>query len=169
MIRATEIKEKIYELARQVAEDEQIELVDVTILGAGKKMLVRVTIDKESGVTISDCERMSRGLEALLDVEDLIQAAYMLEVSSPGLDRPLTKMRDFERSRGKLARIITSEKIGNESFFIGRVIDTGDNWIRLRLEEKPVKRPSKKKVSEEPRDVFIPFEKISKAKLEIEP
>jgi len=60
MIRATEIKEKIYELARQVAEDEQIELVDVTILGAGKKMLVRVTIDKESGVTISDCERMSR-------------------------------------------------------------------------------------------------------------
>jgi ribosome maturation factor RimP len=112
---------------------------------------------------------MSRGLEALLDVEDLIQVAYMLEVSSPGLDRPLTKMRDFERSRGKLARIVTSEKIGNESFFIGRVIDTGDNWIRLRLEEKPVKRPSKKKVSEEPRDVFIPFEKISKAKLEIEP
>ncbi len=169
MIRATEIKEKIYELARQVAEDEQIELVDVTILGAGKKMLVRVTIDKESGVAISDCERMSRGLEALLDVEDLIQVAYMLEVSSPGLDRPLTKMRDFERSRGKLARIVTSEKIGNESFFIGRVIDTGDNWIRLRLEEKSVKRPSKKKVSEEPRDVFIPFEKISKAKLEIEP
>jgi len=169
MIRATEIKEKIYELARQVAEDEQIELVDVTILGAGKRMLVRITIDKESGVTISDCERMSRGLEALLDVEDLIQVAYMLEVSSPGLDRPLRKMGDFERSRGKLARIITSEKIGNESFFIGRVIDTGDNWIRLRLEEKPVKGHSKRKVSEEPRDVFIPFEKISKAKLEIEP
>jgi ribosome maturation factor RimP len=169
MMRATEIKEKIHELARQVAEDEQVELVDVTILGAGKKMLVRVTIDKESGVTIGDCERMSRGLEALLDVEDLIQVAYMLEVSSPGLDRPLTKMRDFERSRGKLARIITSEKVGNESFFVGRIIDTGDNWIRLRLEEKPVKRPSRKKILEEPRDVFIPFEKISKAKLEIEP
>jgi ribosome maturation factor RimP len=169
MIHTTEIKEKIYEFARQVAEDEQLELVDVTIMGAVKKMLVRVTIDKESSVTISDCERMSRSLEALLDVEDIIQVPYMLEVSSPGLDRPLTKMRDFERSRGKLARIVTSEKIGNESFFIGRIIDTGDNWIRLRLEDKPVKRPLKKKVSEEPRDVFIPFEKISKAKLEIEP
>jgi ribosome maturation factor RimP len=169
MIHATEIKEKIYEFARQVAEDEQLELVNVTILGAVKKMLLRVTIDKESGVTISDCERMSRSLEALLDVEDIIQVPYMLEVSSPGLDRPLTKMKDFERSRGKLARITTSEKIGNESFFIGRIIDTGDNWLRLRLEDKPVKRTLKKKGSEEPRDVFIPFEKISKAKLEIEP
>jgi ribosome maturation factor RimP len=169
MMRDTEIKDKIYELARQVAEDEQFELVDVTILGAGRKMLVRVTIDKEGGVTVGDCERMSRGIEALMDVEDVINTTYMLEVSSPGLDRPLTKMRDFVRSMGKLARIITSEKIGGESFFIGRIVDTGDNFIRLRLEDKPAKGTKKKKVPEEPRDIFIPVEKISKAKLEIEP
>ena len=169
MSRDTEIKEKIYELARQVAEDEQIELVGVAFLGTGRKMLVRVTIDKENGVTVGDCERMSRGIEALLDVEDIIKVGYMLEVSSPGLDRPLSKMRDFVRSVGKLARVITSEKIGNETLFIGRIIDTGDNWIRLRLEEKPAKGHAKKKVAEEPRDAFIPFEKISKAKLEIEP
>ena len=78
-------------------------------------------------------------------------------------------MRDFVRSVGKLARVITSEKIGNETLFIGRIIDTGDNWIRLRLEEKPAKGHAKKKVAEEPKDVFIPVEKISKAKLEIAP
>ena len=169
MSRDTEIKEKIYELARQVAEDEEIELAGVAILGTGGKMLVRITIDTESGVTVGDCERMSRGIEALLEVEDIIKVGYMLEVSSPGLDRPLTKMRDFVRSVGKLAKIVTTEKIGNESSFIGRIIDTGDNWIRLRLEDKPAKGPQKKKLSAEPKDVFIPVEKISKAKLEIAP
>ncbi len=168
MFHTAELKEKITELAGQVAEDEGIELYDVVVLGAGRKTLVRVIIDKESGVTVGDCERISRGLEALLDVEDLIKTPYMLEVSSPGLDRPLTKMKDFERSRGKLARITTTEKIGNESFFIGRIIDTGENWIRLQLEEKTTKGAPKKKSSEKPEDVFIPFEKISKAKLEIE-
>src|SRR5664279_541678 len=169
MSRADDIKGKIHELAEQVAEDEGLELVDIIILGSARKMLLRVIIDKESGVTVGDCERMSRGIEALLDVEDIVKAAYTLEVSSPGLDRPLVKMKDFERSRGKLARVITSEKIGNETFFIGRIIDTGSNSIRLRLEEKPAKGHAKKKVAEEPRDAFIPFEKISKANLEIQP
>ncbi len=169
MNRADDIKAKIYELAGQVAEDEGLELVDVFIGGSGRKMLLRIIIDKESGVTVGDCERTSRGIEALLDVEDFVNASYMLEVSSPGLDRPLTRMKDFERSRGKLARVITSEKIGNDTFFIGRIIDTGDNWIRLRLEDKPTKGYAKKRVAAEPRDAFIPFEKISKAKLEIEP
>jgi ribosome maturation factor RimP len=169
MIDSQEIKDRVQELAANVAEDEQVELVSIAILGAGKKKLVKVIIDKEGGVSISDCERMSRGLETLLDVEDIFPIAYMLEVSSPGLDRPLTQMRDFERSVGKLAKVITSEKVGNDTIFIGRIIDTGDNWIRLRFEEKPLKgRMPKKKPDEEHNDVFIPFEKISRARLEIE-
>jgi ribosome maturation factor RimP len=164
-----EIKEKVQELAANVAEDEQVELVSITILGAGRKKIVKVFIDKEGGVSIGDCERMSRGLETLLDVEDIFPAAYMLEVSSPGLDRPLTQMKDFERSIGKLAKVITSEKVGNDTLFIARIIDTGDNWIRLRFEEKPLKgRVAKKRTNEEPNDVFIPFDKISRARLEIE-
>ena len=111
---------------------------------------------------------MSRELEALLDVEDLFQSAYMLEVSSPGIDRPLATMKDFEKSMGKLARVITTESIGNGTFFIGRIIDTGENWIRLRPEEKPAKGRPKKKEPSEPADVFIPFDKVSKARLEIE-
>jgi len=169
MIRDSGIKGKVEELARQVAEDEQVELVDAFVLGSGQKTVVRIIIDKESGVTVGDCEKVSRGIEALLDVENVLDTAYMLEVSSPGLDRPLTKITDFERSVGKLARIVTSEKVSGESFFLGRIVDTGDNFIRLRLEDKPAKGAKKKKVAEEPRDVFIPVEKISKAKLEIEP
>jgi len=169
MMDETEIGEKVLELAGNVAEDEKVELVGLAILGSGRKKLVRVTIDREGGVSIGDCERVSRSLETLLDVEDLFKSSYMLEVSSPGIDRPLTTMKDFERNTGKLAKIVTNEKVGDETCFIGRIIDTGENWIRLRFEKKPLKgRAVKKKGDEEPRDVFIPFDRISRARLEIE-
>ncbi len=152
----TAIKEKILELATGVAEDEGVEIVNVEILGSVKKILLRIYIDKEGGVTIGDCERISRRLEALLDVEDFIKTSYVLEVSSPGLDRPLLQKVDFEKNIGKLVRIITSEKIDNQTFFIGRIIDVGDTWVRLKIKSK------------EEKDLYIPLNKISKAKLEIE-
>lgn len=155
------IKQKIHELASQVAEDEGLELVSVDILGTGKRTILKVVVDKEGGVTIGDCEKMSRSLEALLDVEDPIKGPYVLEVSSPGLDRPLIKQTDFERNIEKLARIITTEKIDNQTFFIGRIIDVGEGWIRLKLGRKGDKE-------KEGKDIFIPMDKISKARLEIE-
>lgn len=152
-----ETRQKIHTLAAQVAEDEGLELVGVDLLGKGKSMLLRVVVDKEGGVTISDCERMSRSLEALLDVEDPIKGSYVLEVSSPGLDRPLASQRDFERNIEKLARVVTTEKIDNQTFFVGRIIDVGEGWIRLRIEQKGGEK-----------DLFIPLDKIAKARLEIE-
>jgi ribosome maturation factor RimP len=163
-----DIQNRMRTLAGQVAEDEGLELIEAVVLGPGRKKIVRVTVDKESGVNVGDCERVSRGLEALLDVEDLFMGAYLLEVSSPGLDRPLAKMSDFVRSTGKLAKVVTSENIGNGNVFVGRIIDTGEDWIRLRPEEKPEKGRPKKKAAAEPADVFIPLDKISKARLEIE-
>jgi len=154
------IKHKIHELASQVAEDEGLELVSVDILGTGRRTMLKVVVDKEGGVTVGDCEKMSRSLEALLDVEDPIKGPYVLEVSSPGLDRPLLTQADFERNIEKLARIVTSEKINNQTFFIGRIIDVGEGWIRLKIEKKGAKEESK--------DIFIPMDKISKARLEIE-
>lgn len=151
------VKNKVLELATQAAEDEGLELVSADILGKGKRLVVRVFIDKEGGVTISDCERMSRGLEALLDVEDPIKGPYVLEVSSPGLDRPLAGRRDFERNIGKLVRIVTTEKIDNQSFLIGRITDVGDGWVRLSIESKGGGK-----------DLFVPLDKVSKARLEIE-
>jgi len=152
-----DVRSKIYDLALQVAEDEGLELVSVDILGRGSKSMLKVVIDREGSVSIGDCERMSRSLEALLDVEDPIKGTYVLEVSSPGLDRPLVKQRDFEKSIGKLARITTSEKINNETFFIGRITDSGEGWVRLKIGEK-----------DKSKDIFIPMEKIKKARLEVE-
>jgi ribosome maturation factor RimP len=78
-------------------------------------------------------------------------------VSSPGLDMPLVKQKDFEKNIGKLARITTSEKINNETFFIGRITDAGEGWVRLKIGEK-----------DKSKDIFIPMDKIKKARLEIE-
>jgi len=151
------IKQTIFEFASRAAEDEGLELVSADILGIGRKTILKVVVDKEGGVAVGDCERMSRSLEALLDVEDPIKGAYVLEVSSPGLDRHLVKQKDFEKSIGKLARITTSEKINNETFFIGRITDTGDGWVRLKIGEK-----------NKGKDIFIPIDKIKKARLEVE-
>ncbi|MEW6117355.1 MAG: ribosome maturation factor RimP [Nitrospirota bacterium] len=150
------VKQKVHELAAQAAEGEGLELVGIDLLGQGRRTLLRVVVDKEGGVTIADCERMSRSLEALLDVEDPIKSPYVLEVSSPGLDRPLTTQRDFERNIEKLARVVTTEKIDNQTFFVGRIIDVGEGWIRLKIEKGAGK------------DLFIPLDKIAKARLEIE-
>lgn len=150
-------KQKVFDLALQAAEGEGLELVSADILGKGRRLVLRVTVDKDGGVTIGDCEKMSRSLEALLDVEDPIKSSYVLEVSSPGLDRPLPRQKDFEKNIGKLVRVITKEKINNQTFFIGRIADAGDGWIRLKIENKP-----------DSDDIFIPLAKISKARLEIE-
>ncbi|HMK43338.1 MAG TPA: ribosome maturation factor RimP [Dissulfurispiraceae bacterium] len=165
---------RVYELAVQVAEDLHFELVSADFVGRARRSLVRVVIDKEGGVTIADCEKMSRALEALLDVEDPISGAYMLEVSSPGLDRPLVSQRDFERSVGKLVRIVTSSQIDRQTFFIGRISDVGDGWVRLKPEQrisgKPIKVSKRAEAvrGEGADDIFIPLETIAKARLEIE-
>jgi ribosome maturation factor RimP len=115
--------------------------------------LLRVTIDKEGSVTLDDCERFSRSLEAILDVEDPIPLSYSLEVSSPGLDRPLRELKDFEKNVGKLARIITVEKIEDQNLFIGRISMVNSKSLRLLVND---------------REIDIPFEKILRARLEVE-
>lgn len=147
-----EIKKKVLKLAQQVAYDHSVELFDIELLGRGK-LLLRVIIDREEGVTLNDCESFSRSLEALLDVENLIPASYTLEVSSPGLDRPLRSLKDFKKHTDKLARIITIEKIENQNLFIGRISGIDSNVVKLSVHG---------------RELDIPFEKISKARLEVE-
>jgi len=147
-----EIKNRVLKLAKQVAEEQGVELFDIELLGRGK-LLLRVMIDKEGGVTLDDCERFSRSFEAILDVEDPIPASYTLEVSSPGLDRPLREMKDFEKNIGKLARIITIEKIENQNLFVGRILNVSSDFLKLLVHG---------------REIDIPYDKISKARLEVE-
>lgn len=145
-------KQKILMLAKQIADEYGVEIFDIDLFGKGK-MVLRVIIDKEEGVTLDDCESFSRRLGFLLDVEDPLPCSYVLEVSSPGLDRPLRNIKDFKKNTGKLVRIITKEKIENQSFFLGRIINVNDNLISLSMIN---------------REIVIPIEKISKAKLEVE-
>jgi ribosome maturation factor RimP len=146
------IKNKVSRLAKQVAEEQEVELFDIELSGR-YKLLLRVTIDKEGGVTLDDCERFSRSLEAILDVEDPIPVSYSLEVSSPGLDRPLRELKDFEKNVGKLARIVTVEKIEDQNIFIGRISMVNSKSLRLLVND---------------REIDIPFEKILRARLEVE-
>jgi ribosome maturation factor RimP len=89
---------KVTQIAERVARSEGLEIVDVELLGGGKKRLLRIYIDKPGGVSHADCETVSQQVGTILDVEDVIPGgSYTLEVSSPGLERKLTKAKDFER------------------------------------------------------------------------
>jgi ribosome maturation factor RimP len=146
------IKKKVFTFAEQVADEQGVEIFDIELLGKGK-LLLRVSIEREGGVTLDNCEKFSRAFGALLDVEDIFPGQYNLEVSSPGIDRPLRSLQEFEKHKGKLARIITAEKINNQNFFSGRISSVSGNFVKLLVNSQ---------------EIDIPFDKISKAKLEIE-
>jgi ribosome maturation factor RimP len=172
--------EKIRGAAERVARSEGLEIFDVE-WKIGKQRFLRVYIDRPpaavgstSGMKVasgpgdvvsdpygaishSDCERVSQQLSVILDVEGLIEGSgYVLEVSSPGLDRALRKSADFERFAGKLAKITTSEPIGEQSFFEGRLAGMADGKVRLELQGK------------NGRVVEVPLEAIRKANLVVE-
>jgi len=146
------MRQKIFQLAEQVAEEQGVELFGIELLGRGK-VLLRVFIDKDGGVTLDDCQRFSKSLGIILDVENPIPGSYKMEVSSPGLDRPLRNLKDYEKNTGKLARVITKEKIENRNFFIGRILGIHYGMIRLLVGEQ---------------EMNIPVDNISRASLEIE-
>jgi len=148
-----DIKNKIRELADSIAVQHTVEIVDIEFAGSSRKPLIRIFIDKESGITLDECSKFSRALSALFDVEDPIPSAYILEVSSPGLDRPLKAMRDFERSIGKLVRVITRAMIEGQNIFTGRITGVEGGDITLSIDDK---------------EIEIPFDQVSKARLEIE-
>ena len=124
----------------------------------GQMGAAEVVHDPYPKISHSDCERVSQQLSVILDVEDLIPgpAGYTLEVSSPGMDRALKKPADFERFRGRLAKISTSEPVGEAKFFEGRLAGFADGKVRMELKGK------------EARTVEVPLEAIRKANLVVE-
>ena len=171
--------EKIREAAERVARSEGLEIVDVE-WKIGKQRFLRVYIDRVSKstgeisdaagaveptvahdpypkISHADCERVSKQLSVILDVEELIPGpGYILEVSSPGMDRALNKPADFERFKGRLAKITTSEPVGEAKFFEGRLAGFGGGKVRMELKGK------------EARTVELPIEMIRKANLAVE-
>lgn len=147
------LEKKIAGIIEPVINALGIELANMEFSTERGRLLLRVFIDKEGGVTIDDCELVSREIGSILEVEDPIERAYTLEVSSPGLDRPLKRPEDFRRASGKTARVVTHEPIDKQTFFVGDIIDAGDMEIVLLL-------PKDKRVP-------IPYKNISKARLEV--
>jgi ribosome maturation factor RimP len=125
---------------------------------SGQVGAAEVANDPYPKISHADCERVSQQLSVILDVEDLIPgpAGYTLEVSSPGMDRALKKAADFERFKGRLAKISTSEPVGEAKFFEGRLAGFADGKVRMELKGK------------EPRTVEVPLEAIRKANLVVE-
>jgi len=102
--------DKARQLIEPVIAERGLELVDLELGLEGRSRVFRVFIDKEEGVTLDDCVEVSRDIDPILDVEDLIPSAYRLEVSSPGLDRPLRTPSDFQRFQGERVKVKTKEK-----------------------------------------------------------
>ena len=132
------LEARITVLAEQVAASMGLEIVLVEIKGEGNSSILRTYIDQPSGITLDDCERFSKRFSVALDVEDWIPFRYVMEVSSPGINRPLVKEADFHRFCGKNAKVRTRLPIEGQRSFRGKL--AGVNEGRLTLEVSQEKR-----------------------------
>ena len=140
---------KINEIAERVADPEGIEIVEVQLLGAGRGRLLRVFIDRPQGVSHGDCEFISQQLGTILDVEDAVPGgAYLLEVSSPGLDRKLMRPADYQRFTGSVVKVTTREPVEGNRHFQGRLESFQEG--RLTLDLSPNRKEGKGKKGSRP-------------------
>jgi ribosome maturation factor RimP len=132
------LEPRITELAEQVAASMGMEVVLVEIKGDGNNTVVRAFIDQPAGVSLDDCERFSKRFSVSLDVEDWLPFSYVLEVSSPGVNRPLIKEADFRRFCGKNAKVKTRLPVEGQRNFKGQIAGVTEG--RLALEVAPGKQ-----------------------------
>jgi ribosome maturation factor RimP len=125
--------ERVRRLIEETVQSQGYELVEAELKGSGKNSILRIFIDKPSGISHRDCELVTEQVGTVLDVEDLIPSSYTLEVSSPGLDRKLVKESDYTRFDGKLARVQTRIPLNQQKVFRGRLQGLHDGKVRLEL------------------------------------
>lgn len=153
--------ERIREIAARVAAAYGLEIFDLTMRRESGADVLRVVLDRpgpaatpEESVSIEDCAKVSHELGTILDVEDALPASYTLEVSSPGLDRPLRDAEDYRRFAGRLAKIVTREPVNRQTAFAGRLRGIeGDDVLFESEGGKPLR---------------LPLRLISRARLEVE-
>jgi ribosome maturation factor RimP len=145
--------EKVREIAERVARFGGLEVVEVELRGGGKARMLRLVIDKPGGVTHDDCANLSREVGTILDVEDAIPgASYTLEVSSPGLDRKLTKAADFERFVGSRVKLTTRNPVAGGKHYEGKLESFAEGKLTLDLsaaKKKPKAEVVAKKIEVE--------------------
>lgn len=145
--------EIVAELAEQLAAPLRLEIVDVEFRREPGGRVLRVFIDKPGGVTLDDCQALSRRLSAKLDEVDPIEESYNLEVSSPGIERPLTKPKDYIRFAGHRVHVRTYGPVDGRRNFTGELLGLEDDDVVVRVDEG---------------DVRIPLSQVAKARLAAE-
>lgn len=145
------LTERIEQLIAPTIESMGYEVVRVQLIGDHDPRL-QIMAERQDGraMHVDDCADLSRAISALLDVEDPIVGAYTLEVSSPGIDRPLTRVKDFERFAGFEAKVETQRPVGGRKRFRGKLIGIDGGQVRMRVDGV---------------DVDVPYDDIAKARL----
>lgn len=136
LVAKTSIDRRLAEMVRPTVEGMGYELVRVRLMG-GQKKTVQIMADlPEGGIEVDDCAKISTAVSAVLDVEDPLEDAYTLEVSSPGIDRPLTRLKDFDAWEGFEARLETAELIDGRRRFKGRLAGTEGDEVLIEIEDQ---------------------------------
>jgi ribosome maturation factor RimP len=150
----SDVAEQIRRILEPILESMGLSLWEMEFLKQGPQWLLRIYIDRESGgVTLNDCETVSRDLSAALDVEDIIPHAFTLEVSSPGLDRTLTKPEHFTRFIGSMVKIKTYQPVDGQKVFRGKLLGLLEDIVKIEFESGTV--------------IELPMTGIAKASLEV--
>jgi ribosome maturation factor RimP len=136
MTKHEDYEQRTQKLLEPILEKNHYELYDVEFVKEGGNWYLRIFIDKDSGITIDDCELVSKALSELLDVHDYISEAYMLEVSSPGLGRQLRRDRHFEKSIGEEVEVKLFKPINKKKEYIGLLKSFDQNTITIELEDQ---------------------------------
>ena len=139
----SEIIDKVTEIVERAGRKSGIEAVEIELKGSGNSRVLRIFIDKPEGVTHADCQHISDYVGTVLDVEEVIpDGRYTLEVSSPGVERKLSRPRDFERFTGQSAKIVLTEPIEDRKVWEGKLAGFSDGTITLEpAQGEPVKIP----------------------------
>ncbi|MFC1884650.1 ribosome maturation factor RimP [Thermodesulfobacteriota bacterium] len=137
------IVDRVVELIESVLQDMKFELVDVEYLREHGKWVLRLYIDKEMGVTLDDCVRVSREIGDLIDIKDIVFNEYVLEVSSPGINRPLKKEKDFLLAVGKKIKVRTYSPIGERKNFTGYLEALKGEALHLIIDGEQISLPLK--------------------------
>jgi ribosome maturation factor RimP len=151
---STAVEIRVQAIAERVAIDHGLELVHAEVAGPENKPIVRIFLDKPNGVTHKDCAEVSLHVGTVLDVEDFIHASYTLEVSSPGLERGLYKLADYERFAGKAAKLRSRQPINGQRNFRGRLLGVAGEQVLFEDRTSG--------------HVKIAFDSIAKANLELD-
>ena len=161
MGRDADIVQQVRSIATRVAATFGLEIYDVQFRREAGGMVLRVQLDRpgpaaraEECVSVEDCAKVSRDLSAVLDVEDAVPAAYILEVSSPGLDRPLRNEQDYRRFAGRRIKIVMREPVDGQGFFKGRLDGVVDRDVGV--------------VTDDAREHRVPLSIVTRANLEVE-